>query len=549
MQVTNQKPVVLSPVYTPPVKGDFKPDEYIKKTLAAPLYTPLTPSQPVTITSQNNTYTEDDITQYLMDCCDENINTVAETFIKTLFGKALVYFDANTNLLIQDTFGIQAAVKEKLPAPSARVIYTPNDVKMASKQFLGGQISPENLFANLMFYARPQTLGFYFATNLCFDNFKLWLQTQLQPLLSNLPQNTINLFAEFQKLKLNDLTESLILRDSETDNNEEYSFARMLLRYLMDYTNNITPDEYGILPFHLTNLFCPKTVVFVNLEKHARATNQQIKDEWEIINKSLALPVATISNNALNKLTAVQKSLQKIATTINVISNGQKAAQARIARAKFRKTEPNMINMLPLIKKVMTKMKAVAKSENSYKSVKMTYARPNRRNPDDFNKQGKMVSTKYLPDLHIYLDTSGSVTEINYQEAIKALIKLAHKLNINMYFNSFSDSLSQCTKLNIKNKSPRKIYAEFQRIPKVYGGTNFEQIWHYINESPKRQKELSLLITDFGWTANNYYVKHPENLYYMPLSKMDWSSICYCANHFMDSMQHNDPMIRRRLLF
>lgn len=549
MQITNQKPVILSPVYKPTIKGNFDPTEQLKNTIVTPLYTPLVPGQAVTITGKNNTFTEDDIVDKILECCDETINTASETFVKILFGKTLVYYDVNNNMLIQDTFGVQAAVQEKMPLPTPRVIYTPADVSMGFKKFISGHASAENMFANLMFYARPQTLGIYFLNHTSFDVFKAWMNTQLQLITGNLTQDDIQLFADFQTLSLTNLTESLIIRDSDMHNNEEYSFARILTRYLMEYTKIANTNEYGILPFHLTSLFCPKTIVFVNAEKHARATNQQIADEWKLINQSIQMQVKTVSNNKLNKLTAIPRMMQSIVQRANVLSAGQSQAVSRAARTRFRKSEPNLIDMMPLIKRIISKMTQVAKSENSYKEVKMSYNRANRRNPDDFNKMGKIVSTRYRPDIHVYLDTSGSVTEENYQNAIKALIKLVKKMNVNLYFNSFSDVLSQATKINTKDKSSKQVYLEFQKIPKVTGGTNFEQIWHYINKSKKRKKELSLLITDFGWAANNYYVEHPKNLYYMPLSKMDWNSLCYCAKNFMDSMKHIDPLIRQRILF
>ena len=108
--------------------------------------------------------------------------------------------------------------------------------------------------------------------------------------------------------------------------------------------------------------------------------------------------------------------------------------------------------------------------------------------------------------------------------------------------------MSSCTCLKTQNKSVRQIYAEFQRVPKVTGGTNFEQIWHYVNKSKKRQRELSIIITDFEWTAPNYFVQHPENLYYMPCSRMDWDYIRQNIQSFANSMLMNEPRIAKRIL-
>ena len=126
---------------------------------------------------------------------------------------------------------------------------------------------------------------------------------------------------------------------------------------------------------------------------------------------------------------------------------------------------------------------------------------------------------------------------------------MARKMNVNLYFNSFSHCLSQCSHLRTKDRSLKEVYAAFQKIPKVDGGTDYEQIWHYINSSKKRRRELSIIMTDFEWTAPNRYVKHPKNLFYIPISHTDWNGLTYWAGEFVKSMAHIDPNCRARLLF
>jgi hypothetical protein len=126
---------------------------------------------------------------------------------------------------------------------------------------------------------------------------------------------------------------------------------------------------------------------------------------------------------------------------------------------------------------------------------------------------------------------------------------MAKKLNVNLYFNSFSHVLSQCTKLNTKDKSTAEVYRQFQRLPKVTGGTNYEQIWNYIEKSKKRKRELSIIMTDFEYYAPNHFVKHPKNLYYMPMSNMDYKEMVSWAERFCKSMMHIDPSIMKHMLF
>ena len=126
---------------------------------------------------------------------------------------------------------------------------------------------------------------------------------------------------------------------------------------------------------------------------------------------------------------------------------------------------------------------------------------------------------------------------------------MAKKLNVNFYFNSFSHCLSAPTHLTVKDRSVNAIYKSFEKVPKVTGGTDYRQIWEYIEASPKRKKELSIIITDFEYSAPSDYVKHPRNLYYVPISNTDWNYILSDAENFCATMTHIEPNIRLRLLF
>ena len=108
--------------------------------------------------------------------------------------------------------------------------------------------------------------------------------------------------------------------------------------------------------------------------------------------------------------------------------------------------------------------------------------------------------------------------------------------------------MSQTTKLTLKDKTISAIYNEFKKVPKVAGGTDYEQIWHYINRSNKLSKEVSIVISDFQYLAPNHYVKHPRFLYYAPISKSNWSSITNAAESFTKSMLGICSNIRKHIL-
>ena len=550
MKVTNQKPTVLSPVYNDTISAAFDPIELLKSVIATPLFNPMVAGTKVSIKGNNNTITEDDITQQMLNCCGDAVNVTAETFMKELFHETLINFNKNTNIGMNEAFVVQSGTAANLPEPNDKIIYTPaQDVIPVSRQFLGGQCDYDMFFASLAYYARPDTLGFYFANDVAFDGFKTWLSGQMTMLGNVLPPQTNQLMNDFQSLVLTDLTESLQLRNDDTDNNDPYSFARTLVSQLMLYTNVVSSAEFGVLPFTVSELLCPKTIVLVNVERHSKATAREISEEWKLINNSIQNKPQMISMNKLNKLTASQRNLQKIASAAVAAANNAGGGAGKSANMRFSKTRPTTMDMMKLVKRIMDKMTYVNKSMNVYKQVKSSFARPNRRDPDDFNKQGKMVSTKYKPDIHLYIDTSGSISERDYEDAVKACIAMAKKMNINLYFNSFSHYLSQTTRLHLENKSKAQIYKEFQKVPKVGGGTDYENIWHFINRSKKRTREISIVITDFEYYAPNRYIKHPKNLYYIPCSTLNYDNIKYWAEQFAKTMVHNDPNIRKHLLF
>lgn len=553
MNIVNQKPVVLAPEYTDQIKKDLDVKDLLKQAVVNPLFTPLIPNQPVTMTANGTSYDADSIADLMSRCCGDVLDVMAEQSVKTILGQTMVNYNPNTNLGVIEMFPVQSGTAAKLPEPDgSSVIYTPaTDVIPMARQFLAGTGSYDSFFASLAYYARPETLGFYFVNELAFDSFIQWFTQQMSMLSTVLTPDVNKLASDFMQLKLPGLTESLILRNTDGESDEPLSFARLIINLLMQYTNVAGPAEYGVLPFNLRELVYPHTIVFVNVERHSRATAKQVSDEWKIINNALQNKnrPKMISNNSLRRLTAVQRSLQRIASMAANAATNQGAMAARAANFRFSKNRPTIVDTTRTIRKILSKMTVQGMTMNVYKSSKPSFAKPNRRDPDDYNKQGKVVSTKYQPDIHLYIDTSGSISERDYEDAVKACIAMAKKLNINMYFNSFSHVMSQTTRLHLEGKSKAAIYKEFQKVPKVNGGTDYEQIWNFINRSKKRVRELSIIISDFQWTARSAYVRHPKNLYYIPCSTLSWDAIVRDADSFCKSAVHNDPGIRARILF
>lgn len=549
MLIHNQKPNLLPYTITPKPDSDMDIDDYIKQAVIDPITQPLNPNIPVTIQDANGN--DIDIKNLIYQCSKSTIDPIAETIMKEIFEKTLVYYNTNNTLTVQDILAVQAGISQKMSLPSHMMLYTEDqDIIPVSKMFLAGRTNYETLFATFAFYARLPIFGMYFRTETDFTNFKQSFEAYTQSMQQHLTADTIQSCDDFQQLTLAGLTESLILRNDDTDHCEEYSFARLLMAHMMTYCNNNSHDICGSMPFSLSELICPKIIVIVNIDNHAKAKPREIRDEWTLIRNCVMSPIARITNKQMSQLTAIARNLARMqANAAAVTQQHHNQNKYRSIITKLSTQEPKPIDIAKRLLVIFKKMKDVNRSQNAYKAIKNTFAKPNRRDPDDYNKQGKTMSVHYKPDLHIYLDTSGSISEQNYQDAIISLIKMAKKLDINLYFNSFSDYISPMSQLNLKGKNDKQIYKEFQNIKKATGGTNFMNVWQYIDATQKRRRELSVMITDFEWYPPNHYVHHPVNLYYAPVSQYDWPEILNNANDFLASMKHIDANCRNKILF
>ena len=240
--------------------------------LVKPLFTPLIAGSPCTISDGGANLSENDVLDIILSCCGENMDVKAEDDLKSIMKSCLLYYNKNTTLLAKSLFVVQSAVKEQLPEPGPKCIYNPStDVIPVSREFLAGTCSYDKYFATMAFYTKCNIMGFYFANSVAFANFKTWLAQQVALIASTLTSDVNQLFTDFQTLTMADLTESVILRNNDGDNCEPNSFARQLMAFLFAYRAVVSPGEFGPMPFDVGELFCPKCVVFINVDGHAKA--------------------------------------------------------------------------------------------------------------------------------------------------------------------------------------------------------------------------------------------------------------------------------------
>ena len=472
----------------------------------------------------------------------------------TDFYKQIVYEMSQTNPLHPNKWLIDWARervnrKTPYPRPNNMVFYTvDSDIIPECKDFLVIGDNQDKVVSAFSYTFNPNSLGVAFRMESDFNDFKEKFAELVNKEASNLSTDTSNQCQEFLKTKLSKLTLDIALRNKKfEDNNEPYSFAQ-LLRYSLDNYIATNNDKSFYIPFQTSEFFLPSVINFINIEKHSHSNKNDILTHWNKIIKLLNSNVKLWNKKSI-------KSLQKIISMSNQSTSmlkslhEQKKEDLQRANVPVALTAPSAKVLEKRILKIIKKTTDVNKSMNVYKTLKRSFAKPNRRNPDDYDKTGIIVSKKYRPDIHIYQDTSGSISEENYEAATRMLIDLAIKLNVDLYYTSFSHNISKETKIKIKGRSKQAIYKSIQSIPKVSGGTDFKLVWDVINQRPERQKQIAFMITDMEYHAPSTETNIPKNLYYIPIANIPWKRIQNATKGFLNSIRHYKQKIRRNILY
>lgn len=542
-KLKNQIPVALTPDYRNYIKfaqpGD--PIKIMDHNISAKLFSNANTS----IVYNGNNITTSDVTKLLVDCLGTSINAPAENVAKELLSKTVLNYTTVRTVPVRLMYAQMAGEREKLPAPSSSIIYTTSsDIIPSCKNYLAGQGTTDSVFASFAYTFQTQALACSFLNEQDFDQFKDFFdQTYVQPFASKLAPDANAKCIDFLNEKLTDLTIDLRLRDNDTDEQDPFAFSRLLVAALFAYTDLDTNKAF-MMPFDLGETYNPRALILVNIDAHAHSDKYHIKNHWHDINDAIRNPLRIMSTAKITRLT----SIRRIKNNMTQLKADKNSAAAKALYVPFATKQPSPQQLMLKILTVIKHMKDVNQSNNIYKMTKRTFNKPNRRHPDDFNLPGKIVSTRYKPDLHIYLDTSGSISQENYAAGVKLCIRIAKQLDVNLYFNSFSDTISSCVQLPLKGKSLKQIYALFESIPKITGGTDFSNVWQYVMSSNKRQAELSLLITDFGDYAPSFPFLHPKNLYYVPIDSHDFDEVVEAAESFLDSMVASGHNIRKQIL-
>ena len=535
-----------------PYSDDFDVISYINKSFVEPVKQPIDPALPIVIQENNVDINTEAIANAMAFALYQNDATAIVDV--TDFYKQIVYEMSQTNPLHPNKWLVDWARervnrKTPYPRPNNMVFYTvDSDVIPECKDFLVIGDNQDKVVSAFSYTFNPNSLGVAFRMESDFDDFKEKFSELVNKEASNLSTDTSNQCQEFLKTKLSKLTLDIALRNNKfEDNNEPYSFAQ-LLRYSLDNYIATNNDKSFYIPFQTSEFFLPSVINFINIKKHSHSNKNDILAHWNKIIKLLNSNVTLWNKKSIKSLQKII-SLSNQSTSMVKSLHEQKKEELQRANVPVALTAPSTKILEKRILKIIKKTTDVNKSMNVYKTLKRSFAKPNRRNPDDYDKTGIIVSKKYRPDIHIYQDTSGSISEENYEAATRMLIDLAIKLNVDLYYTSFSHIISKETKVKIKGRSKQAIYKSIQSIPKVSGGTDFKLVWDVINQRPERQKQIAFMITDMEYNAPSTESNIPKNLYYIPIANIPWKRIQNATKDFLNSIKHYKQKIRRNILY
>lgn len=550
MKIYTKRRVGISRLFHSSPTGTLNVNELVENTLSNPVFSNVTSAKD----DDQNDYSCSDLTNDLMHNLKYKKDVEMDAKLNAVFGATVKNFQKDTTLGSDQFFVAQASFNRHMEEPTPELVYTvETDIIPICRNFIANAASDEDLLANFYFYAKTDTLGVYVRNTAEFEKFLKWLRLHID--LTALPDDTKNVVAEFLREQMDDFTTSYWLRNSFESGNEEMSFPRILLWAVMEYASecaaNNKKDSFGLLPFSLKHLFVPQSIVFINVLDHAKPSPSEIHHHWLKLREDLLQPPKQISKGELKKMRSVYGELQRM--TWKAEQMIQKDQNPETLQRMRNSVPYNLKNLgsrdySPKIMSVLRRSKNIASSRNMQRYKKTSFARANRRNPDDINLKGVSNRMRYYPDIHIYVDTSGSITESMFENAVKQIVKLARKLNVDVYFNSFSHCISETELIPIRNRSVPSIWKYIMNIPKVGGGTDIGNVLNFIEGDKKRKKEVSILITDFEDTVReSCIIAHPKNLYYIPSDTND-PDLEHSIRRYAANVSRFFPAIRQHIL-
>lgn len=537
---------------------DVSVSDLVKEALVEPIFKPIDPTKDIFIEQDGEPVDTESIEFAVIEAvAHNNVDAVVDVF--DLYS-GLVSELQDEDFIHPDQWGhemprlrlnkLNKATKGEYPAQGDNVLYTvETDLKPACQAYVRDN-SKRNRDAIKAIFPKVTTqadlVGVAFANDSEFDQFKTTVANLQKQYSNQLTPEVNQMLGEFQSVTLdNKLTAPITVAADGNFDNSALSFMTILRHALHESVN---AGNSFMVPFSTYSLFNPKHIVFINLYKHAFASKSQIIEEWVNIRKGAKSKLLKFNAQSIKALEIAAGQAQKQGRNrYDENERNNDATQHRANRVSIRRPDTNVLKRR--IANILKKTRTNRKTMNVTKTRVKTYGRPNRRNQEDVDRPGAVIRTDYRPDIHIYQDTSGSISESNYAAATRMLIDIAKYLDVDVYYTSFSHVISETTRVRTKGKSPETIYKEITSIPKVSGGTDFSLVWDDIAENPAHRKQLAFVISDMDWNAPSTEPEVPKNVFYLPIVDSDWDNIRRCTERLLNSTRHYKTNLRKYFLY
>lgn len=511
----------------------------------------------------------------MIDAPDKEIKTLAdaiektwkvdcpETTHKTAKNLISAYMDnySPVSWLKADNFLIDRLYqKYELPEASDEIIYTiPCDIVGPVNDYLNNNIQAEQCITSISAYLNITAPIVMFKSRKSFKEFQEYVGRRIA--MMPLKPETRRLLRQFTGLKPDSGFRCVKLRSTQYTRLAENTFARILTNLLEEYSADsitIARDECVMVGASLRSRIVPLAIVF------ACAENIGIEDS-ETLNKDITeikgfldwldepKGNAPLNNNIdaedqpfdmLETNESERQKEERIRDTIDNIMNNQSGSGHG---DPTRRVDPNSVKALT--KRLKNKIKKIirstgAKTMNGRKTVIKTYMRESRRNPMDSDLMGQRYKTTYTKDLHLYIDVSGSINLSMIEFALNAAADIATELKLNLFVTPFDSELYDKQTIVILGSvmSKRSALKKLKQLPISGGGTEFDNVYRFIESSKKRKNEISIMITDY---CDCPRLPSPKTLYYMGCKGTSPQTI---ENFIRHMKTHSNQNIRSKII-
>lgn len=452
--------------------------------------------------------------------------------------------------------------KYELPEASDEIIYTiPCDIVEPVSNYLNDKIQAEQCITSISAYLNITAPIVMFKNRRSFHEFQEYIDRRI--MMMPLKPETRRLLRQFTGLKADSGFKCVKLRSTQYARLAENTFARILMNLLEEYSADsmtIARDECVMVGASLRSRIVPLAIVFAVAEnitiEDSETLNSditEIKGFLDWLDEPKGDAPISINNNAeaedqpfdiLETNESEKQKKERIKSAINNITNNQPGSGRG---DPTRRVDPNSVKALTkrLKKKIKQLIQSTsARTMNGQKTVIKTYMRESRRDPMNIDLKGQYYKTTYTKDLHLYIDVSGSINLSMIEFALNAAADIATELKLNLFVTPFNSELYEKQTIVIPGSviSKRSALKKLKRLPISGGGTEFDNVYKFIESSKKRKNEISIMITDY---CDCPRLPSPKTLYYMGCKGTSPQTI---ENFIRHMKTHSNQNIRSKII-